>query len=269
MNMVLRYPGAKWRIADWIIQHMPKHHSYVEPFFGSGAIFFKKQPSKIETINDLDSNVTNLFEVIRNDADKLAQTVYDTPFARQLYDAAYTIKPNTALERARIFLLKCWQGYGFRTNGYKVGWKRDICGREAAYAVRNWNRLPGWILDIQDRLKTVQIENRPALEVIQAFNKPNVLIYCDPPYVLNTRIAKQYMYEMTDTDHIELLKALLAHKGTVMISGYDNALYNDILGTWQKYTCHTTDEKGVPRTECLWIKYETIQNINLFEGAIA
>ncbi len=265
MNMVLRYPGAKWRIADWIIQHMPKHHSYVEPFFGSGAVLFSKPPTAIETVNDLDSNVTNLFEIIRNDADKLAQVVYDTPFSRQSYDESYDVNPDNALEKARIFLLKCWQGYGFRTNGSKVGWKRDICGREAAYAVKNWNRLPGWILDIQDRLKEVQIENRPALEVIDSFNKEGVLIYCDPPYVLGTRTGKQYAHEMTDNDHIDLLNKLLCHKGYVMISGYNNELYNKKLQGWSKYTIPTTAEKGVPRTECLWCNWP--DEMSLFKGS--
>lgn len=263
--MVLRYPGSKWRIAEWVIKHMPEHHSYVEPFFGSGAVLFNKQPARIETANDLDSNVTNLFEVIRNNADKLAQVVYDTPFSRELYDTAYTIEPHTALEKARLFLLKCWQGYGFRSNGYKVGWKRDICGREAAYAVKNWNRLPGWILDVQDRLKEVQIENRPALEVIDSFNKKGVLIYCDPPYVLGTRTGKQYKHEMNDQDHKNLLDALLDHKGFAMISGYDNKIYNEKLQGWSKYAIATTAERGLPRTEYLWCNWA--DEMNLFKGA--
>lgn len=51
---ILKFPGAKWRMADWIISLMPPHKSYLEPFFGSGAVFFCKPPSRIETINDLD-----------------------------------------------------------------------------------------------------------------------------------------------------------------------------------------------------------------------
>ena len=62
---VLKYPGSKWRIADWIIALMPPHKSYLEPFFGSGAVFFRKDPSRIETINDLDGEIVNLFRVIR------------------------------------------------------------------------------------------------------------------------------------------------------------------------------------------------------------
>ena len=63
MNAILKYPGAKWRIAGWIIENMPTHHSYVEPYFGSGAVFFNKPLSNIETINDLDGEVVNFFEI--------------------------------------------------------------------------------------------------------------------------------------------------------------------------------------------------------------
>ena len=59
-------------MSGWIIGHFPKHHSYVEPFFGSGAVFFNKPRSDIETVNDLDSDIVNLFDCIRKDPERLA-----------------------------------------------------------------------------------------------------------------------------------------------------------------------------------------------------
>lgn len=79
MNAVIKYPGAKWSLAQWIINHFPDHHSYLEPFFGSGAVLFSKQRSNIETVNDLDGDVVNLFEWIRNDPERLAREIYWTP----------------------------------------------------------------------------------------------------------------------------------------------------------------------------------------------
>ena len=254
IKSVLKYPGAKWRIAEWIIEKMPEHHSYLEPYFGSGAVFFRKQPSKIETINDLDDDVINLFECIRNDPDRICAMVATTPFARRVYEKAFILEAEDPFEKALLFLIKCWQGHGFRTNKYKAGWKNDIQGREAAYSVRNWYRLPDWIFNIVERLKETQIECRPALEVIQRFNFSNVLIYADPPYLLSTRKGKQYKHEMTDEDHVLLLETLRQHKGQVMLSGYDNDLYNFCLGGWDKYQIATTAEKGLHRVETLWIK---------------
>ena len=141
MHQVLKYPGSKWNIAESLKGYIPKHHSYVEPFFGSGALFFRKAPSNIETINDLDSDVTNLFWCIKKDAGRLARLVMATPYSRKEYDSQFDIPETLNLgpyERAAGFLTRCWQGHGFRTSGGKVGWKNDVQGREKMYALWNW-----------------------------------------------------------------------------------------------------------------------------------
>ena len=83
MRQVLKYPGSKWNIAGKLAGLIPEHHSYVEPYFGSGALFFTKPPSAIETINDLDSDVTNLFRCIREDSERLARIVMVIPYSRK------------------------------------------------------------------------------------------------------------------------------------------------------------------------------------------
>lgn len=74
LHKVLKYPGSKWRIADNLVELILPHHTYLEPYFGSGAVFFKKEPSAIETINDLDGNVVNLFKCIQEDPECLARS---------------------------------------------------------------------------------------------------------------------------------------------------------------------------------------------------
>lgn len=266
MKAVLKYPGSKWRIADWIISQMPKHHSYLEPFFGSGAVLFSKSPSKIETVNDLDNKVYKLFKIIRENPDALSRKILETPYSRYEYDQAFEINENDDdIELSRKFLVQCWQGHGFRTNGFKVGWKNDVQGREKAYAVSNWNRLPNWIIEATQRLKEVQIENRPATELIKRFRYKNVLIYADPPYLLSTRTGKQYANEMTDQDHVELLELLLQHPGPVIISGYQNELYDSMLKGWSKNAMNSNAEyyNGRSRTEVLWMNFQTTQQISL------
>lgn len=251
---VLKYPGSKWRMADWIVSHMPKHKTYLEPFFGSGAVLFGKTPSPIETVNDLDENVTNLFKLVRDFPEELARRISDTPYSRQEYDMTFDgLVPVDEFEKARQFLVQCWQGHGFRTNGYKVGWKNDVQGRKKAYALSNWYRLPDWILQTTERLRKVQIECRPALEVVKRHMYDNVLIYADPPYVLSTRTAKQYRHEMNDTDHVELLEALKEHPGPVLLSGYACELYDSRLTYWTRKTSRAFAECGREREEVLWI----------------
>ena len=244
MRQVLKYPGSKWNIASSLVKLIPVHHSYVEPYFGSGALLFSKPISHIETVNDLDDEVVNLFRCIQNDSEHLARLVMTTPYSRQLYDETYAVN-NLEYEpcvKALHFLIQCWQGHGFRTSGGKVGWKNDVQGRERAYALWNWYRLPEWIIEITERLRKVQIENRPALEVIERFNYENVFMYIDPPYVWNSRAGKQYRHEMTDADHEELLKEILQSKAKVMISGYETDMYDYFLSDWSKISFRSCAE---------------------------
>ena len=130
MNAVVKYPGAKWGIAHWIISHFPEHHSYLEPFFGSGAVLFTKDRSNIETVNDLDGDVVNFFEWVKNDPEKLGEAIYWTPYAREVYDRAYeTMRTETdSFRRALNFAVRMMMARGFRTTGEKVGWKNDVQG---------------------------------------------------------------------------------------------------------------------------------------------
>lgn len=104
MKAIVKYPGSKWGIADWIIQYFPEHRTYLEPFFGSGAVFFNKPRSSIETINDLDGNMVNLFEWIQKDPERLARAIHWTPYARDAHDKATKSKPKDGLERGRVLL---------------------------------------------------------------------------------------------------------------------------------------------------------------------
>lgn len=263
MRAVMKYPGSKWGMARWIISFFPEHHSYLEPFFGSGAVLFNKPRSNIETVNDLDGNVVNLFEWIRKDPEKLAHEIYYTPYARQTYEDAFAAVPQDSLEKAVNFYIRLNMGHGFRTTGEKVGWKRDVHARERAYAARDWCSLPEKIMQAAERLRGVQIENKPAVEIIQGFNSPKVLVYGDPPYVLSTRHGKQYRYEMDEAGQEALLDVLLAHKGPVVISGYDNGLYNSRLRGWHKEETASYSQACTKRREILWMNFEPQMQMEL------
>lgn len=263
MKAILKYPGSKWRIADWIINFFPAHHSYLEPYFGSGAVLFNKARSNIETVNDLDGNVANLFEWIKRDPERLAKEIYYTPYARQVYEEAFNRIESNSLYKAVNFYIRCQMGYGFRTSGEKVGWKNDVQGRERAYAAKDWAELPERILAAGERLRGVQIECRPAVEVIKRFNSKNVLVYADPPYMLCTRAGKQYAKEMTSKEHYEMLEALLAHKGPALVSGYDNAIYRDMLQNWHREETVSMTQGGEMKKEILWMNFNPGGQMNL------
>lgn len=111
-------------------------------------------------------------------------------------------------------------------------------------------------MEATERLKKVQIENRPAVEVIKRFKFKQVFIYADPPYLLGTRAGKQYKHEMNMDDHVELLETLMQHPGPIIISGYQSKLYDDILEGWHKERIDSLAEYGGKRKEVIWMNFK-------------
>ncbi len=250
---VLKYPGAKWSLASWIVAHMPPHKVYVEPFFGSGAVFFRKEPTRAEIINDLDDRVVNLFRVIRERKEELAAAVEMTPWARAEYYACYE-RSDDSVEDARRFLVRCWQAHGIKLF-HRTGWRcaplPDKRGRTYA---GDWSVLPARILATAERLKAAEIENRPFDHVLPRFRGEKVLVYADPPYLLPSSNA-YYRHKMAEDEHERLLALLSEHPGPVLLSGYDHPLYRRLeeLWGWRRVFAIARAEKGREREEVLWI----------------
>lgn len=252
MKSVLKYPGAKNRIASWICGYMPRHDVYLEPFAGSLSVLLNKQRCHIETVNDLDGEIVNFFKVLRDDKDDLMKAVRLTPFSRQEYIEAYS-QTADPVEKARRFAIKCWMGFGcgnLYQNGFKSGQQTH-----SPNPARSWAGLPETMELAAERLRGVQIECLPAVELIKRYDTSDVFIYADPPYLHATRKNYLYRHEMTDEEHIELLKVLIGHPGKVLLSGYDNDLYNELLGGWRKVQKNTLAEGGRKRTEIMWMNY--------------
>lgn len=261
MKCVLKYPGAKNRIAPWIVEYIPQHELYLEPFFGSGAVFFAKEPCKYETINDIDGMIVNFFRICRDYPDELSRLIHLTPFAR---DEFMSIRENRSgeeiqltdcdIENARRFAVRCWQGFGSKMAD-RCGWKNSKSNKGPVNP-KVWGNLPETIIQAAERLKSAQIENTDAIELIKSYNTSECFIYVDPPYPFETRNGRLYRHEMGDTaSHIKLLETLIEHKGNVMISGYDNQLYNEMLSGWAKSTIETVANSAEIRTEVIWMNY--------------
>jgi len=263
VSNILKYPGSKWKIASWIVGHFPSGYeklSYLEPFFGSGAVFFSKERSRIETVNDLDDDVVNLFRCARDFPDELARAVSLTPWSRAEYELSYDRADCGDIERARRFLVRMWQGIGAKSSS-STGWRKNVKGVNGNVPRFHVN-LPGCIIDACERLKhasgnyIVQIENMDAIDLIARHNTKVTLIYADPPYDRSTRSGPIYKHEFTAVDHLMLLGSLIHHKGPVLLSGYDNKAYDELLAGWRRYEkrCHV--ESGRVRTEVLWCNYD-------------
>jgi DNA adenine methylase len=251
---VLRYPGAKWRLADWILAHVPPHEIYLEPFFGSGAVFFRKNRVRVETINDLDGRVINLFSVLRDSPDALERAVRLTPYSRTEYERSYE-RSDDPLEDARRFLVRCWQAHAIKV-GSTSGWRFELTDSRGRSACGDWLTCAERISTTAERLQGVYIENRPAEMIIAAYassnGAPRTLIYADPPYLLTTS-PRYYRNNMSLEEHGALLELLNEHAGPALVSGYPHPLYDNLLRDWQRVESFAQAEKGRSRTEVLWI----------------
>lgn len=250
---VLKYPGGKWRIADWIIAHFPSHKVYLEPYFGSGGVFFNKEPSYLETINDINGEIVNLFKVCRERSEELARALEFTPWAREEYINCYE-NIGDEVERARRTLVRHHQSFG-TTNSNLNTWRNSQTYNSPRCAMQ-WSELPETVLKICVRLKNAQIENKDASVLIERYNSPETLIYLDPPYLQELRKRNMYKFEMTVKQHEELLELIKNSKSKICLSAYDNDLYNESLKDWYTAEKPTIAQMGKHRIEKLYMNYQ-------------
>lgn len=241
---------------------MPPHETYVEPFFGSGAVFFNKPATKVETINDMDSRIVNFFEVCRDYPEQLVQKVILTPHSREEYRNSYIVSDDP-IEDARRLMVRCWQAIGAKTSD-KTGW-RSIIDPNGPNTAGEWASIWKRIEEVAYRLKGVQIEHQDATQLLERYDRKNVLAYVDPPYLLETRSKRMYACEFRDDEHEILLDVLTSFEGKVILSGYESKMYNDRLSSWHKVTFNSNAEAGASRQEVLWCNFEPSGQIDLFE----
>jgi DNA adenine methylase len=251
---VVRWHGGKWRLAPWIIAHLPPHRIYVEPYGGGASVLLRKPRAYAEVYNDLDGAIVNLFRVLRDEekSARLVRALELTPFAREEFVASHE-HDGDDVERARRLLVVCFQGFGSNAHGRATGF-RGNSKRSATTPAGDWRNFPAALPAIIERLRGVVIENRPALDVIAQHDSPETLHYLDPPYLPETRDpGADYEHEMTRDEHEQLLAAARDLRGMVAISGYRSALYDEALADWARVERETYADGARPRVECLWL----------------
>lgn len=257
--------GGKYSHLDWLLPLLPPCHHYCEPYAGSAAVLLNRHPSPIETYNDLDGEVCNFFQVLRTNKQRLTELIGLTPFSREEFSIACNLSPRLSkLERARRFYVRARQVRTGLAQTASIGrWAncKNTSRAGMSGVISRWLGGVEALPEIGERLLRVQIENRPALDVIRLYDSPETLFYCDPPYIHVTRgDSKAYGHEMTDDQHAELADALNAAQGTVAISNYDCPLMNKLYPhkRWHKTvaqsrTIHSTKDA---RSEVLWTNYD-------------
>ncbi len=262
----LKFHGGKHYLAKRIVQLMPPHTHYVEPFFGSGAVMFQKDPSGVsEVANDILSTLTTLWKVLQDEElfERFARLCDATPFSeRQWGESEKRLRDEDLVVRAHAFFVlnrQSRQGlmYDFATLS------RNRVRRNMNEQASSWLTAIDGLPQIHERLKRVVILNRDALDVLQQQSGDNTLFYLDPPYVSSTRVATSaYQHEMSDQDHHRLVEVILMCKGKVMLSGYPNAIYQRLESAgWDTFDFHVTkassSQKSKPKAiERIWANFE-------------
>ncbi len=256
--------GGKYSHLDWLMPLLPACHHYCEPFGGSGAVLINRPTAPVETYNDLDGEVVNFFTVLRNQKERLVEAISLTPFSREEFYIACEAPSQriSNLERARRFFVRARQVRTGLAQTASLGrWAncKNTSRAGMSGVVSRWLGGIEQLPEIAERLLRVQIENRPAREVVELYDDPTTLFYCDPPYVHDSRgDAKAYGFEMTDKQHEELAECLRRAKGMVALSGYACDLYDSLYSGWHKIEapakrCHSVKQD---RREVLWTNYD-------------
>lgn len=270
---ILKYPGAKWRVAIWLQQFTPHMPRVVDLYGGSGAFLLTLPYTPKHLIyNDLSQDLIRLFQVLRNpdSRTRLCEAVTFTLWSRAEYLSVVeangrVILTGDPVEDARRYLISTWQACKTNTstrNGWRNMGAKNTTMDSSTWSV--WRQLPERLAIAAERLQCAEIESSPALTLIGRYCTPETLLYADPPYVRTTvhgTRRKLYQHDMGDSDHEALLTALEAHPGPVMLSGYDNPLYTQRLTHWRKHTTQARAESNGARTECLWLNPICVERI--------
>lgn len=256
---LLRWHGGKWRLAPWIIEHLPPHRIYVEPFGGAASVLLRKPRAYAEIYNDLENQVVELFRLLQRqgDATELCRRLDVTPFSRAEFNLAYE-STDCPIERCRRLVIRSFMGFGSDGSRLDVSTGfRSTSRNSGTTPAHDWDSYPAALRHIIERLRGVVIESRDAIACMVAHDGPDTLHYIDPPYLSETRQISHrlhgYTHELTNEDHVRLLDEVGKLQGMVLLSGYPSELYTKALASWRTVERLAHADGARPRREVLWI----------------
>lgn len=225
MDSILNYLGGKSRIAKKIIAKIPEHTCYVEPFAGAAWVFFKKEPSKVEVLNDINSDLVNLYRVVRNHYDEFIRCCEFLPVSRQEHEAYIKELENhsdalTDIQKAVRFYYCMCCGYGGKL--YEV-----FCAGTSRQAKFRAERVTEKIKDANKRLHGVFVENMNYDECIKRYDREHTFFYIDPPYYNCENFYGKGIF--SKLDFVKLSDILSNIKGKFILSLNDTPEIREIF----------------------------------------
>ena len=276
LNSPVLWFGGKGKLKHRLLTLLPYHDRYVEVFGGGASLLFAKNPSESEVYNDMDRNLINFFRVLQDEPSfkRLHRLALATPFSRELYReyrSTYRSQPDKVIQAFQFFMVSR-QSFG-SIQGQSWGGTSKTT-KNCALVL--WNLL----LELpchHQRFKDVRIECMDYSEVLDRYDSPSTFFYMDPPYVSDTRRRGGYAHEMSNTAHRCLIEQIQSLQGKVLLSGYQNDIYNEL--PWHRidfdtvcYHVGKADDIGTKgsgglidkqgRVESVWTNFD--QQLKLF-----
>lgn len=264
---LISYFGGKYPHLKWLLAQFPRgNYHFVDMMCGSANVALNVNYPLV-TINDVNSDVINLFTVLRDNYKEFMRLLYFTPFSRE--ELIRVVMDNwdgltfSDLEKARRFFLRSQLGYGAngsQNNHFGMGFDWAL-QRTNYYSVSNWNVKLKRLASIVAKLRMMQIDNRSALDLFDDVNRKGNILYFDPPYVMTTRKSKKLYRNEVDADfHARLAEKAKQALGFVVVSGYDSPLYDELFSGF----CKTVNKASqanlakIPKRECIWSNYDPV-----------
>lgn len=258
--------GGKHYLAKQIVAMQPTNCThYVEPYAGSLAVLFARDPVGSEIVNDLHLELTNFWRVLADPetAQQFIRRIECVPFSEVEFEEksiGVDLDRSNLVARAASFFVSCRQSMSGRMKNFAPVYPNRL-RRGMHEGVSAWLSAVAGLPEVHERLKRVAIYNRDALEIIRQHDTPHTLFYCDPPYLLDTRVTKDaYEYEMTDNQHLAMLDTLRYLKGRFILSGYSNTMYRN-FATWYNWNTveievpNRAGDSSTRAVECIWRNY--------------
>jgi DNA adenine methylase len=258
------YHGSKFSYLPWLLPLLPKTKHFIDVFGGSAAVLLNREPSPIETYNDINGKVVNFFRVLRSQPQDLIDQLLLTPYSKKEYADAWFSEEDTPLEQARKFFIRSQQSiWAAGAQDQVKGWAASINDSRAGKSekVQRWMNAVVGLDAVVKRLLNVQIECRDFRFILSKYDGTDRLFYLDSPYDMHFRSSTPYEFDFKNQDFFDLHHFAKNSKGLVAISGYNSPFMLDLFsdfhftqGPMRKNT--RSDSEAY---ECLWTNYKINQ----------
>lgn len=265
--IAFNYFGGKFTWLEYLYAHFPSDFTHlVDLFAGSMAVSLNYRGNVIKTANEINCDITNFFEVLRNHEPELVRLLLLTPCSELEYNNCWENSDNK-IEQARRFYVRVRQSFfGLGAQRKNKGWHMAKAHVNAAggETVSKWNNAIEKLHDVAEIIRSnFQIINCDFINCIDKVDFQKAFFYCDPPYPEETRSSKNdYKFEFTTEKHIQLSDKLHKIEGMAMISSYNSELYNDLYKDWQKveFPVKKNNIRSGEVQEVIWMNYDKKQN---------